>query len=858
MSNSSRSTSLSTESIESIGALRFWPDPCALVDADLMVQATNTGWDRRGGAGPGAGLTEALCAAEGFTPALASGVTALVRTLQSDKLTVARDELPWPDAAVERRLEVTVVATEAGTLVSWRILTTERPLSMDNETERLESRVRRVVEQLPAVMWTTDRDLLFTTSAGAGLESLGLKPDEVVGVSLFEYFQTDDPSFVPIDIHRRALNGESNRYELQWADRIYQSFVEPLRNSRGEIAGTIGIALDVTEQHEAIEALRHSERNYRELFDAASDAIFVHHAETGAVLDVNKAMLETFGYTYDEALRLSVADVSAGESGFTGEVGEERIRHAMQSHEPLLFEWHARHCDGSTFWVEVSLKTALIAGENRILAIVRDIDARKQAEERLRRTESRLATVLDHLPDVVLYETGGGREWMSENIVNLTGYTAEELAADRTLFPRLIDPNDVELTRAAVREWHQRGEPGVLFIQFRIHRRDGRVIWVEDRLAYVRPDDGPPYMAGILIDITQRRADERRLLFQATLLDSVRESIVATDLQGFVVYWSKGAEQLYRHSASHAIGRPITELIVGPEDIDAERKRMDSVLSSGRWSGIYEQRRADGSAFWAETVISLVSDEHGRPTGFVGIDRDITERIEAESALRQGANEYRRIANSRQLLLDELNHRVKNNLAGLLSLVSMIESTARTPEEFAESVRGRLVAMNAAHEILSGAGWEAIDLRALLSELAGQFDAGAQGPSRLRLDGPSTLVAPQHASALAIIVQELFTNSRKHGALRTDRDGAIFFEWLILEESEELTRTRLIWRETGVDEIEQPQVRGLGLRLIEGFTRFELGGQCEFSFEPPGFKCVIECSLVRPEKSATESPTGRA
>lgn len=117
-------------------------------------------------------------------------------------------------------------------------------------------RLRMLVEQMPAVLWTTDLELRFTSSAGAGLAQLGLRRNQVAGQTLFQYFRTDDPDFPPIAAHRRALSGSSSRFEVEWEGRTFQVEVEPLVESGNRIIGTIGVALDITERMLAEATLR--------------------------------------------------------------------------------------------------------------------------------------------------------------------------------------------------------------------------------------------------------------------------------------------------------------------------------------------------------------------------------------------------------------------------------------------------------------------------------------------------------------------------------------------------------------------------------------------------------------------------
>jgi PAS domain-containing protein len=110
------------------------------------------------------------------------------------------------------------------------------------------SSFRILVDQLPAVFWTTDADLRFTSSLGAGLARLGLGPNQVVGMTLFEFFETEDVRFPPIAAHARALTGDTVTFEMDWAGRALRARVAPLRDSEGRPIGTICVALDSPER----------------------------------------------------------------------------------------------------------------------------------------------------------------------------------------------------------------------------------------------------------------------------------------------------------------------------------------------------------------------------------------------------------------------------------------------------------------------------------------------------------------------------------------------------------------------------------------------------------------------------------
>lgn len=130
----------------------------------------------------------------------------------------------------------------------------------DTALRESEARFRVLVEQLPAILWTTDIELRFTSSVGAGLSRLGLKPQEVVGKSLYEYFQTDDRSFMPIAAHRRALLGESVTFHVEWGSGSYACHAEPLRDGNGVVMGVISMALDITDRKQLEAQLRQAQK----------------------------------------------------------------------------------------------------------------------------------------------------------------------------------------------------------------------------------------------------------------------------------------------------------------------------------------------------------------------------------------------------------------------------------------------------------------------------------------------------------------------------------------------------------------------------------------------------------------------
>lgn len=140
---------------------------------------------------------------------------------------------------------------------------------------------------------------------------------------------------------------------------------------------------EITKVKQAEESLSEGEKNYREIFNATSEAIFIHNAENGEILDANNSASDMFGYSHEEIHQLTINDLSSGEHPYSQQKAVEFVNKAVEQ-GPQLFEWKSRKKSGEFFWSEVALKSSVVGGEGRVVAIVRDVTERKLAVEALR------------------------------------------------------------------------------------------------------------------------------------------------------------------------------------------------------------------------------------------------------------------------------------------------------------------------------------------------------------------------------------------------------------------------------------------------------------------------------------------
>jgi len=378
------------------------------------------------------------------------------------------------------------------------------------------ARLRRLVNQVPAILWTTDRELKFTSSVGAGLAGLNLVPGQVVGMSLAEFFQTEDPDALPIVSHRRALAGQSVTYVFEWKGNVYDTDVEPLYDEHGNVIGTVGIALDITQLVRAETALQESEENFRQLAANASEGIIISQP-AGPMLYANPRAAALSGYHLDQLLSLPLLRLvpdKADSAGLARAVDE--VVHGRPS-SPVEVTLARR--DGMPVQLEVTTALTTWQGRPAVMHIIRDITERKQTEQALRQERDRAQSYLDVAGGIIVaLDRQGTVILVNRAGAAILGCTPEEIVG-RSWYDTFV-PEPTRAVRRAAFEQLMLDQSGSS--QAQIHSenavltRDGRERTIAWHDTVVR--DGQGQLAGMLssgYDITDRKeaeAERERLI----------------------------------------------------------------------------------------------------------------------------------------------------------------------------------------------------------------------------------------------------------------------------------------------------------------------------------------------------------
>ena len=351
----------------------------------------------------------------------------------------------------------------------------------------------------------------------------------------------------------------------------------------------------------------------------------------------------------------------------------------------------------------------------------------------------------------------------------------------------------------------------------------------------LRPQEMPSALDSLIGGGMFRRAmsvqaDNRRLEIERRQLQDM-----FMQTPGFVAVLNGPEHVIQMHNGAYGqlighrdvLGRPIREALpelAGQGFYDF----LDEVLATGepfqgRQSPVQIQQTPNAllATRYLDFTYQPIRNDAAEIIGVFVQGHDVTESVIA--------------AERQKLMIDELNHRVKNTLATVQSIAMQTARSHDDPRTFAETFQSRILSLSHTHDLLTRSHWEGADLREVL-----EHETTAHGLHRLTLNGPNISLDPAMAVSLGMIFHELATNAAKYGALSAG-DGRVLVDWSIADLND--PRLAIRWRETGGPSVSQPERRGFGSRLIERNVRHDLAGTVQMHYRDDGFIAEITIPL---------------
>jgi PAS domain S-box-containing protein len=513
---------------------------------------------------------------------------------------------------------------------------------MEAESERL--RLSSLLAHTPVVLWSVDKYGVYTHSEGRALELLGLKPGELVGKSYYERHR-DRPHL--LTLLERSLAGETFTEEVTYDAFYFESYYAPLRDGRGEIEGVVGVSTDITARRQAQLAVEERELQYRSIFESSHDAIFIFD-ENGFLVEANPAACEMHGYLYEELIGKHGSEIIESYGDFQKFVSE--VRQGRR----LSFVGKGCRKDGSSVIGEVVGSPLFIRGHLHMLAIVRDVTQRTEAEEALRMSETRYMMASRATRDAVWDLDLTTNEIIWNDAIHVEfGFPRRGFAGDLQWWIDNIHPEDSERVNDALSKVVESGE--TYFSQeYRFRKHDGSYCYVLDRGYVMHNSAGKPLrMIGAMQDITDRRMAEvamrEREGYFRNLLDTSPAMIWLTNKEGDCVYLSRNWCDFTGRTAERDLGLGWLESL-HPEDHDrVETAYFQNSERRLSFSNDYRMQHRSGEYRWVMDSGRPRFDEEGRFQGYIGVVVDIHDRIKAEEAVARTKDRFLRSATAVEL-----------------------------------------------------------------------------------------------------------------------------------------------------------------------------------------------------------------
>lgn len=715
-------------------------------------------------------------------------------------------------------------------------------------TERELRMLAAVVEQTADFIGIAgpDEKAFYLNEAGRSL--VGLPDMEAVQqTSVMDCFMPEDQQFardviLPTQYRDGRWIGEFRFRRFDTGEAVpvhYNQFV--IRDDQGEVLGIAAVARDITDMKKAeaalLEARMRAEGLAAERVAVLSqlDEGVIVTDEAGRIVFVNQAATAIHGV---ERLDIGPDDYAATYHLFTEDgrpfpPEELPLSRAVLKGETVAgARWRIRRPDGTEVLAIGSARPVFAPDGAPLGAVLtmRDDTERHAAEEQLRASEARLRAAVQASPfPMMLHAEDGEVLELSRKWSELTGYAREEIRTHFDWF-RLAYPDRFEEIGARMdEEFAAEGE--IVGGEIAILVKDGSTrIWDFHNVRVGSLPDGRRVQISAASDVTERKRWEDRVRESEqrlhAVLNNTTMAVFLMDDRQQCVYMNAAAEALTGFSFDEVQGRTLHDVVhhTHPDgrpfpihECPIDRAFRANNQVQGEEMFIHK----DGHFYPVAFTASPIRNAAAKAAGTIIEARDIT--ADRESAERL------------QLLIGELNHRVKNTLATVQSIAWQALRGDDVPAHARESIESRLIALSRSHDLLTREEWGSAGLRDLAVEALEPFGVSVGRADRLEIRGDNIRLRPKVALALGMAFHELATNAVKYGALSND-EGTVQLAWTLSGGG----RLRLTWVEQNGPPVSPPSRKGFGSRLIESGLAYELDGEVQISYPSEGVVCSIE------------------
>ena len=385
---------------------------------------------------------------------------------------------------------------------------------------------------------------------------------------------------------------------------------------------------------------KESERTFKTIFENAADGILLADVETKKIYMGNHLICQMLGYDSQELEALSVMDIHPEQD--TLRVMEQFGKQA-RGEITLAKDIPVKKKDGSVFYADVNSFSITLDGKTYLMGIFRNVSERKQAEDTLKKSEARYRTLVEQLPAVTYTASLDEKSttlYVSPQIKDLTGFTAEEYKCDPDIWRKQLHPDDRDRVLKTIHRSHAEKEPFV--VEYRMIAKNGSIVWFRDEAVIMKDEKNQPlFLQGVMHDITRhKQADEEIRKFK-TIADKAGHGIVMADLQGNLIYANDSYAKMHQYGVDELIGKNLS-ISHNEEQMECVNQLKDQLIQKGNYVAeeVWHKKR-NNTVFPTLMSATLVRDEGGEPLFMAATAIDLTEHMKAEEALQESELRYR-------------------------------------------------------------------------------------------------------------------------------------------------------------------------------------------------------------------------
>jgi len=511
----------------------------------------------------------------------------------------------------------------------------------------------------PVVAVQEDMEIIYCNAAYAQL--FGRWVDELEGQKLLELFPENIGTVTHLAYLEVLETGRGKAVERKIgneyiSERIYRT-----------PEGLISIADNISDTKRWEEAVQAFTADYRAVFDETDDAVVILEVDDNRIVDVNKAACDMFAYSREEMLGLHAGDLSAEETPYNRDDFVRWVKKPSELKSQRM-EWRSRDRSGRMFWIEVKTKRIKIGDELRVLAVIQDITRSKYLEKEIRDINDSYQGLFQSPGDLIFtHDLGGNFISVNQASERITGYWAEELI--KMNIQQLVVSDCLKLMRSF--QYQRMPQNQASNYELEIETKYKNRVFLDVKIWPIYRGGKPAVIQGIAWDITDRKRKELELQESAdslaNFIDYLPDATMAIDMEGRVVVWNQGMEELTGIKAEDMLGkgdyeyalgfynkrRPImVDLVLWPEEVE----QYYSIIEVDKYTVICEMEtpylKGGGHYLWGQAMPWY--NQKGELIGAIESLRDITDRYKSRQELKEARGQLKQDRRCLFNLIDNL------------------------------------------------------------------------------------------------------------------------------------------------------------------------------------------------------------